>query len=262
MLDWITGLMDGIGIFGVLFLMFIENVFPPIPSELIMPLAGYEAAKGAYSLLAVIVAGTVGSLLGAVLWYWLGRGIGADRLDGFVRRHGRWLTLTPDDIARSNGWFERHGGLAVLIGRLIPTVRTFISVPAGVAKMNQAWFLLCSAIGTTIWSALLSSAGYVLRSQFGVVAGWMNPVSTGIVVLLVLWYLWRVVTYRADPEKPQTEKPQPEKPQTEEPQPEEPQPEKSRTENPRSATLGAGTPQPESPRPQMPEADGSTDGAR
>ncbi|RVV98768.1 DedA family protein [Mesobaculum littorinae] len=196
MFDWITSIIDSVGAVGIAFLMFIENVFPPIPSELIMPLAGFNAATGDSSLIVAIVAGTVGSLAGAVLWYWIGMKLGTDRLKRLARRHGRWLTITPDEIEQSNAWFRNHGGLAVLVGRLIPTVRTFISVPAGVADMPFWKFLAYTSVGTVVWTSFLTIAGYLLESQYDRVSSWLNPVSTGVVVILVGIYLYRVATYR------------------------------------------------------------------
>ena len=196
MFDWITSVIDSVGALGIALLMFVENVFPPIPSELIVPLAGFNAARGQTSLWIVITAGTVGSLAGALLWYWIGRKLGSRRLRKLAARHGRWLTIAPEDIDRSNDWFHRHGGMAVFVGRLIPTVRTFISVPAGVACMPLWQFLAYSLAGTAIWTAILAVAGWLLQAQYQKVSAWLNPVSTGIVVILVLWYLWRVITYR------------------------------------------------------------------
>lgn len=198
MFDWITSLIDTMGLAGIAALMFIENVFPPIPSELIMPLAGFNAANGDQSLIPVILAGTVGSLAGALFWYWIGLRIGIERLKRFSRRHGRWLTLTPREIDAVSDWFHRHGPVAVLIGRLVPTVRTFISVPAGVARMPWWLFTLWSALGTLAWTSLLAVAGYALRSQYDRVAHLMDPVSTGVVLAIVGYYLWRV--WRFDPD--------------------------------------------------------------
>ncbi len=195
MFDWISGLIDTVGAPGIALLMFLENVFPPIPSELIMPLAGFSAASGSVPLWAVLVAGTAGSLAGAMLWYWIGLRIGEERLKRLAARHGRWLTLSPDDIERSRAWFDRHGGMAVLIGRLIPTVRTFISVPAGVARMPLWSFMAYTTLGTAVWTTLLALAGYVLGSNYAAVADWLNPVSTAVLVLLIAIYLYRVVTY-------------------------------------------------------------------
>ncbi|MBR9892093.1 DedA family protein [bacterium] len=195
MFDWITNLIDSMGAFGVALLMFLENVFPPIPSELIMPLAGFNAARNTMSLPLVILAGSAGSLAGAYLWYWIGRRIGFERLCHLSQRHGRWLSVSPDEFDRANGWFDRHGGSAVLFGRVIPTVRTFISVPAGVRRMSRGWFLGLSALGTVAWTSVLTLAGYWLEGGYEAVSAWLNPVSTVVVLALVGTYLWRVATY-------------------------------------------------------------------
>jgi membrane protein DedA with SNARE-associated domain len=186
----------------VFMLMLIENVVPPIPSELIMPLAGFTAARGELNLLLVVAAGTAGSLLGALLWYFVGRRLGLDRLKHLAQRHGRWLTLSPDDLDRAHDWFSGHGSKAVFFGRLIPTVRTLISVPAGVHRMPLPSFIGWSALGTSVWTALLAGAGYVLQSQYELVADYLNPVSTVLVVLILGWYLYRVATFRTDAREP------------------------------------------------------------
>ncbi|SHJ00893.1 DedA family protein [Wenxinia saemankumensis] len=195
MFDWITGWIDSMGAFGVGLLMFLENVFPPIPSELVMPLAGFNAARGDMSLILVILAGSIGSLAGAALWYWIGAKFGMDRLRRLSERHGRWVGISPEELEKAQGWFDRHGGIAVLIGRLIPTVRTLISVPAGINGMGLPKFLGYSAVGTVAWTALLAGLGYWLESGYEAVEAWLNPISTAIVVGIVALYLWRVVTY-------------------------------------------------------------------
>ncbi len=196
MFDWITGFVERSGHLGLLLLMLAENVFPPIPSELIMPLAGFTAARGQLNIALVVLAGSMGSLLGALFWYYIGRWLGADRLKPFAARHGRWLTLSPDEIDRADAWFDRHGAKAVFIGRLIPAVRTLISVPAGVTGMPLVSFLAWTALGTCLWTALLAGAGYLLQSQYGLVADYLNPTSNVVLGLLVLWYAYRVVTFR------------------------------------------------------------------
>lgn len=195
MFDWIAGLIDAIGPLGVALLMLLENVFPPIPSELIMPLAGFVAAQGKMGLVAAIIAGTLGSLAGATLWYWVGRAIGAERLRRWAEKHGRWLTLSPEDVDRANDWFHRHGAGAVLFGRLVPTVRTLISVPAGLARMPLPTFLLWSGLGSLAWTSLLAVAGYLLQARYQQVEHWINPLSTAVVLTIIAIYLWRVVTW-------------------------------------------------------------------
>ena len=196
MFDWITGIIAQLGYAGVAFLMFAENVFPPIPSELIMPLAGFNAARGEMSVAGVLLAGVAGSVAGVYLWYAVGRRIGSDRMRGLTERHGRWLTLTPEEFDRAEAWFERHGPAAVAFGRLLPTVRTLISVPAGVARMGRWRFLIYTTLGTTVWNGFLTAAGYLLESQYERVQAWLNPVSTAVVIGLVAFYLYRVFTYK------------------------------------------------------------------
>ena len=198
MFDWITGFIRQGGYVGIFMLMLLENIIPPVPSELIMPLAGFTAAQGQLSIVLVVVAGTAGSLLGGVFWYFVGRRLGLERLKRLAARHGRWLTLSPADVDRANDWFSGHGARAVFFGRLVPTVRTLISVPAGINGMPLASFLAWSALGTSLWTALLAVAGYVLQSQFDLVADYLNPVSTAIVILIVGLYVYRVATFRAD----------------------------------------------------------------
>ncbi|TGN60064.1 DedA family protein [Paracoccus liaowanqingii] len=198
MFDWITGLLEGGGAWAIAALMLLENVFPPIPSELIMPLAGFNAARGGTPLWLAILAGGIGSTLGAWFWYALGRAYGPARLHLLVARHGRWLTLTPSELTRAQGWFARHGGAAVFFGRFLPTIRTLISVPAGLARMPTGRFLIFTALGSFIWSGGLALAGYALEGGYDAVSGWIDPLSTAIVLAIVAAYLWRVVRWRPD----------------------------------------------------------------
>lgn len=195
MFDWIVAFVTDSGYLGIALLMFAENVFPPIPSELVMPLAGFVVARGELSLAGVVAAGTLGSLAGVQLWYELGRAIGVARLKRLSASHGRWLTLAPHQIDAADGWFRRHGALAVLLGRLVPTVRTLISVPAGVARLGRVRFVLFSAVGTALWTTFLASLGYLLEGQYARVGDWVNPVANALVVGLVAFYLYRVATF-------------------------------------------------------------------
>ena len=196
MLDWITGLLGSLGYVGVTFLMFLENVFPPIPSELIMPLAGFTAAQGKLSLVGVVAAGTLGSVLGALPLYYLGRRLGAARLKSLADRHGRWLTLDGDDIERAIAWFDRHGGAAVFIGRLVPGVRSLISVPAGIDRMPLVPFLLFTTLGSGVWTGLLAYLGHLLGGRYQEVERYLNPVSYAVLGAVVAVYLWRVIHHR------------------------------------------------------------------
>jgi membrane protein DedA with SNARE-associated domain len=131
-----------------------------------------------------------------LLWYYIGRWIGLERLKRWAAKHGRWLTISPEALDEAAAWFNRHCGKAVLVGRLIPAVRTLISVPAGVAGMALMRFLTYSALGTALWTALLATAGYLLEDQYQKVGDYLNPVSNVILGLIVLGYLYRVITFR------------------------------------------------------------------
>ncbi|MCH8684191.1 DedA family protein [Pedomonas mirosovicensis] len=202
MFEWMTGLIERGGYFGIAALMFLENVFPPIPSELIMPSAGFQASQGSLSLAGAIVAGTAGSLLGALFWYLAGRYAGEERLKRWAARHGRWLTLTPKDVDKADDWFDRYNASAVFFGRLLPAIRTLISVPAGLFEMKPGPFLLYSALGTAIWSAALATAGYLLGNNYHAVADYLNPATNVILGSGLLYYLYRVVTWRKDQKRP------------------------------------------------------------
>ena len=182
-----TDVMDALGEIGVGVLVLAENVFPPIPSEVVLPLAGYLASRGRMDLTLVIVAATVGSVLGALLLYEAGARVGRRRLRRFVD----WMPLLEgEDLDKAESWFARHGQASVLLGRCIPVVRSLISVPAGVEEMPRWRFLALTAIGSGAWNAVFVGTGYALGAQFEQVerySGWLNTaVYVAIVVSLLL----------------------------------------------------------------------------
>jgi len=194
--QWIRDFLKQFGAPGVGVLMLVENVFPPIPSEIMMPRAGYSVSQGQTSFFAVVLAGSVGSFAGAMLWYYLARWIGKDRLARLIDGHGAWLTITPHDLDRVDDWFNRWGPFAVLGCRLIPGVRTFISIPAGFSDMPIGKFSFLTAIGTVAWTALLAGVGWWLRDNYGDLAGPLGWVSSIVVAGLFLWWLVRVIQQR------------------------------------------------------------------
>ncbi len=195
MADWVIRLIDSTGYFGVFILMLLETVFPPIPSEVIMPVAGLRAANGPMTLWGVIAAGTAGAMAGNLFWYLLARSVGVHRLQWVVRRYGRWLTLDWVDVERISRLFGRYGGWIVFIARMLPTARTLISIPAGFLHMNLARFFLWSALGTALWSSGLAIAGYGLGMQFGEVEQIVGPLSSAVIALIVIVYVWRQLTW-------------------------------------------------------------------
>lgn len=194
--DWIIHLVDWAGYWGVAFLMLLETVFPPVPSEVIMTVAGVSAARGTMSLEGTVLAGTAGAMLGNWFWYWLAIRFGEARLHTFIDRYCRWLTLDWDDIERGERLFEKHGAIIVLVARMLPTLRSLISIPAGLFRLPLGKFLLFSTIGTMGWSAALAGAGFILGSRFREVEEWLGPVSTAIVGAILAGYLWRLVTWK------------------------------------------------------------------
>jgi membrane protein DedA with SNARE-associated domain len=193
--DWVIQLIDWGGYVGVFLLTLLETMFPPIPSEVVLPLAGMRAAQGPLGLAGVIIFATAGSMLGNFLWYLIARAIKPERFRWFIDRHGRWLTMNWRDVEKVQGHFERHGAGIVFAGRMIPALRTFISIPPGILRMLVGRYLLWSTLGTAIWSAALATGGYALGANFERIEEVAAPLTTGIVVLAVAWYLWRQLTW-------------------------------------------------------------------
>lgn len=193
--SWVTSTIESLGYAGVIVLMFLENLFPPIPSELVMPLAGYTSAQGGLSLVGVIVAGTLGSVLGALFWYYVARWLGEHRLRSWTRRYGRWITLGPRDVDQADRWFDRHGGWVVFFGRLVPTVRTLVAIPAGLFGMNIWHYLILTTAGSAIWTGGLAIVGWWLGSRWASVGAYIDPVAYAVVASIVILYIYRVVTF-------------------------------------------------------------------
>lgn len=188
MSDFITQTIERMGYLGVALLTFLENLFPPLPSEVILPGAGFAASQGDLSPVLVTVAGSVGSLAGTTLFYVLGRKLGEDRARRWIVEHGRWLTLEEEDLDRAKRWFAERGKAAVLVGRCVPGVRTLISLPAGFAGMPLGTFLAFSAVGTLIWTAALTYAGVLLGEQFSKASDTVGWASTAIVATLLVGF--------------------------------------------------------------------------
>ena len=199
MSEWIVRLIEQSGYLGVGFLMFLETIFPPLPSELIMPLAGVAAAKAQLSLPLAIASGTAGAMLGNIIWYLAARALGHDRLRPMVRKHGKWLTVTWKDVERAHRWFERHGIAFVFLGRLVPTLRSLVSIPAGLLDMRFRTFVIASTLGTALWTALLAGAGYKLQENFTRIDEVIGPVSNAILILLIAGYAWRLLMHKGEP---------------------------------------------------------------
>jgi membrane protein DedA with SNARE-associated domain len=196
MSDWVIRLIEQSGYLGVAFLMFLETIFPPIPSEVIMPIAGMAAAKGKLGFVGVVASGTAGAMLGNTVWYLAARALGVHRLKPLITRYGRWLTVSWPEVERAERWFAKHGTFFVFFGRLLPTVRSLVSVPAGLLRMRFKSFFIASLIGTAGWTTLLAGAGYNLQNNVSAVERMVGPASNAVLVVLAVGYVWRLWTHR------------------------------------------------------------------
>ena len=179
-----------IGYISILVAMFLENLFPPIPSELIMPLGGFYVHQGQLALLPVVIAGLIGTVIGAFPWYGIGRLVNEKRLEDWLRKYGRWIGISPDELSRSRKWFSRYGTSLVFWGRLVPGIRTLISVPAGIELMPFIPFLLWTTAGSFLWTLFLTLSGYYLGESYESVEIWIKPFAKFFkVIVIVIFFL-------------------------------------------------------------------------
>ncbi|MET0437457.1 MAG: DedA family protein [Devosia sp.] len=196
MTDWIIQTISELGYLGIFLVMLAESIFPPIPSELIIPFAGFAAANGDLNLLGVLAAATVGAVVGMLPWYFAGRLFGLTRVRYLADRFGRVMAFNADEIDMAVGWFRRFGPVIVLFGRLIPLIRTLISIPAGLSRMSLPVFLLASTTGALIWNTFLTLAGYILHEHYEMIEVVLDPLSYIVLGLVVLLYLIKVATWK------------------------------------------------------------------
>lgn len=196
MADWIIQTITATGYWGIFLLMLLESVFPPIPSELIIPFAGFAVQSGQLNLIGVLAATTGGAVIGMLPWYIAARVLGLVRIKWIADKIGRWFAMNSDEIDLASAWFLRYGPVIVFLGRLVPLIRTVISIPAGIAAMPPVAFIAASALGALLWNSILIGAGYVLAAHYDVVGEFVDPASNVVLVLCVLIYLWRVVTWK------------------------------------------------------------------
>ena len=196
MTDWIIQTISELGYVGIFLVMLAESIFPPIPSELIIPFAGFAAANGDLNLFGVLATATFGAVVGMLPWYFAGRIFGLHRVKWLADRYGRLLTMNADEIDVAVGFFKRYGPIIVLFGRLLPIIRTLISIPAGLARMNLAAFLLASTAGALIWNTFLTLAGYILHEHYDMIEVVLDPLSYLVLAAVILLYLFRVITWK------------------------------------------------------------------
>lgn len=188
--EWIISIMEQLGYFGIALLMFLDNVFPPIPSEIIMPSAGYSASQGQLLLMGVIVAGCIGSLMAAAILYWVGYKFNHDSIFRFVDRYGKYLFIKSSDVKKSLDWFECYGHRIVFFGRMIPAVRSLISIPAGMSRMPFWKFMFYSSLGTIIWTTFLACIGFYFGENQALMQEIFSQVAYFIIAAVILFIGW------------------------------------------------------------------------
>ena len=192
MTQWVFAIVDRLGEIGIGLLIFLENVVPPVPSEVILPLAGFRARTGALNVWLAWPAATAGSVLGAIVLYGLGAWLGYDRLHALAGK--RWFFLTSQkDLDRGQRIFGRHGGKVVLLGRCVPVIRSLVSIPAGIVRMPLPRFLLLTAVGSGVWNALFIGLGWYLGDHWDRVQTWLGPVTYVVLGLALVGLVWLAV---------------------------------------------------------------------
>jgi membrane protein DedA with SNARE-associated domain len=176
--QWVLGTIGSLGYPGLALLLVLENLFPPVPSEVVLPIAGFLVGRGDLNFVGALAASTLGSVTGALLLYGMGRWGGR----GLILRYGKWLRVGPEDLSRAEGWFARYGDAVVLVARVVPVARSVVSIPAGTAKMGLARFIVLTAAGAATWNAVLIGAGYFLGANWDRVSGWVGAYSDVVLV--------------------------------------------------------------------------------
>ncbi|WLD92768.1 DedA family protein [Alkalihalobacillus sp. AL-G] len=196
--SWYTDIIEQYGYFGIFFIMAVENLFPPIPSEIVLPFSGFMTTKTHLGFFGVLLAATGGSVFGAIVLYGIGLLIDVENLEKIIDRWGRILRIKKEDIHRADHWFDRYGIWTVFFGRMVPLIRSLISIPAGMTNMGFVTFLIFTTLGTLIWNVLLIGVGAALGESWTKITHYMdlysNVIYTILVVLFVFglgWYIKR-----------------------------------------------------------------------
>ena len=190
---WVQDVIEQLGYLGVALLVVLENIFPPIPSEIVLPFAGFVAQQGSDSVVLMILAATVGSVIGALITYWIAAIIGDDRLHAFTRRFGKWIQIRESDLTRAEEWFDRHAMSAVLVGRCVPLIRSVVSIPAGFRRMKLIPYIAYTFLGSLVWNILLVGAGALLGENWervGSYIGVFQWIVIALVAVVVVRFLW------------------------------------------------------------------------
>lgn len=196
MIDWAADFIDAIGLIGVAFLVALENVFPPIPSELVLLLTGFNVSESRFGFVSGVVFATIGSVVGAYFLYGIGRLLHEERLEAFLAGIGRFVGLKKSDVHKGFQWFERHGSMVVFFGRLIPVVRSVVSIPAGAEKMPLVRFTVLTALGSLVWNTVWIAVGWGLGDQWEKAGRWGDYIQYAALALIVVTLVVLVVRAR------------------------------------------------------------------
>ena len=197
--SWVTDVVEELGYIGLLLMIALENVFPPIPSEIVLPLAGFLTGQGRMWFPGAVLAATLGSLLGALILYYAGYYFGERRVRAMVRKFGRWVMVSEGDIDKANDWFDRHDRKAVLFGRMFPVVRSLISIPAGIRRMPMTRFLIYTALGSAVWNTTLIGIGWILGDNWEEVeqyVGYLQYLVILAVLAGIVWFVYKKLQQR------------------------------------------------------------------
>ena len=190
---WVQDVIEQLGYLGVALLVVLENIFPPIPSEIVLPFAGFVAQQGSDSVVLMILAATVGSVIGALIMYWIAAIIGDERLHAFTRKCGKWVQIREADLTRAEEWFDRHAMSAVLVGRCVPLIRSVVSIPAGFRRMKLIPYIAYTFLGSLVWNIALVGAGALLGENWervGSYVGVFQWIVIALVAVVVVRFLW------------------------------------------------------------------------
>jgi len=183
--QWVQDVIESLGYLGVALLVIAENLFPPIPSEIVLPFAGFVARRGDGSVVVMVLASTVGSVVGALVLYAIAAAIGPERIHAFVVRFGRWFGVKESDMVRAEQWFDRRSNAAVLVGRCVPLIRSLVSIPAGFRRMRFVPFVVLTAVGSAVWNVALIGAGAALGDQWDVVGDYVGILQWLVIVVIM-----------------------------------------------------------------------------
>ena len=197
--QWVQDVIESLGYLGVALLVIAENLFPPIPSEIVLPFAGFVARRGDGSVVVMVLASTVGSVVGALVLYAIAAAIGPERIHAFVVRFGRWFGVKESDMVRAEQWFDRRSNAAVLVGRCVPLIRSLVSIPAGFRRMKFVPFITLTAIGSAVWNIALIGAGAALGDQWDRVGDYVGIFQWLVIAAIfgvILKFAWSKVNAR------------------------------------------------------------------